>query len=534
MAQSGLRYRHYLFLWFEQLLVVLDALQIYGLFFNCYQSWSVPFLWRKWTQFAVWSNLDYFAATELVENISPLKTSKWGEMSGYLQYSLQFALVTLYCSAFVAIANRICTLYGSRLHAYRPYLIAIVTLVGQVMYVPICLAVFRLYHCDKGRLVVDAAILCGSSDHVVYTLFATLFTAPLYLYLPIYMYQISSRAVVYESNEDHEVRLVGWEILHMLQIDDYYMRAQLWTVAPFTRSGAFHSIYTLLLKALLLIVYVFFRFDVALQAFLFLLLYALYICMIIWTKPVFRRVPSNLILLFFCGAIFVDAIFCWMNSTNVRNGFTVASIQSLLLAVLNLLCLLGALIAIFWNMSRVDTLSPALRALDCLREGPIAADVDIWISILRKSRALYLDSYVLPLESFDIREMEHIIQVGRKSWMQAKAYGSVFELLLRESLDTLLLTHARIRPLTLRSFDHWDDAYSEQLSKLKSKETIYRMMAPRKRRIFYKLLALKNIKGERAIPKVIVSSTTHGREEKLRFKAQVMDLTDRSDRFLKV
>jgi hypothetical protein len=311
------------------------------------------------------------------------------------------------------------------------------------------------------------------------------------------------------------------------------MKTQLWVSGSFTRNGSYHRFYTILLKALLLIVYTFFRFNVAIQATLFWVLYVLYIFITVLILP-YRLQSSNFILLFFHGAIFADVTLGLLNATNTNNAFTVASTQSLLLAVLNLLCLFGVFTVVVWNFFVRTTPWPALHALRQLYDGPIAADVEVWISTLRRSRLLYVDSYVVPLETFDIHDLEYTVQCLRKCWMQAKAHGSVFELLLREALDTLILTHCRIRPHTIRSFEHWDTAYSEQLPKMKSREHIYRMMAPKKRRIFYKLLALKNLTGNRAIPKFLVSTTAHTDQEVLRFKAQVMDLMDKTDRHLKV
>ena len=72
--------------WLEKLWIIVDCLQIFGLFWNLSQAWGIPHVYVEWTRMLVWFNLDYFSTTEmgaLMGRSNFLNLSKWGEMDGY-------------------------------------------------------------------------------------------------------------------------------------------------------------------------------------------------------------------------------------------------------------------------------------------------------------------------------------------------------------------------------------------------------------------------------------------------------------------
>ena len=83
-----------IFPWFEKLWILVDALQIFGIFWNLCHAWEVPHIYVGWTRSLVWFNLDYFSTTEwgaLMGRSNFLNLSKWGQMEDYLEYSIIFA-----------------------------------------------------------------------------------------------------------------------------------------------------------------------------------------------------------------------------------------------------------------------------------------------------------------------------------------------------------------------------------------------------------------------------------------------------------
>jgi hypothetical protein len=104
---------------------------------------------------------------------------------------------------------------------------------------------------------------------------------------------------------------------------------------------------------------------------------------------------------------------------------------------------------------------------------------------------------VLPLETVDIVELESTCRQLRRCWLQAKSHASIFEVLLCDSLDQLLLLHAEKGKYALRRHEHWDKTLRSSESVFKAKKDLYLMMNPKKRRILYKLLAMQYIQGNK-------------------------------------
>ena len=118
--------------------------------------------------------------------------------------------------------------------------------------------------------------------------------------------------------------------------------------------------------------------------------------------------------------------------------------------------------------------------------------------------------------------MESTAKVLRQCWLQAKAHSSVFELLLGEVLDKVLLMHTRRYPTALRKLSsRWDEEYKLSASKLKSKASVYKLMNRTKRILLYKLMAFRFIQGFRNTSSAEVQT-----------RREIENLRDESDRLL--
>lgn len=101
-----------------------------------------------------------------------------------------------------------------------------------------------------------------------------------------------------------------------------------------------------------------------------------------------------------------------------------------------------------------------------------------------------------PVETVDIVELEQTCHELRLCWLEAKSHASVFEILLCDSLDVLLLAHTAKSSQASRRRDDWNRTLVEKAPLLRKKKDLYLMMNPKKRRILYKLLAWHYIQGD--------------------------------------
>ena len=117
----------------------------------------------------------------------------------------------------------------------------------------------------------------------------------------------------------------------------------------------------------------------------------------------------------------------------------------------------------------------------------------LWQDAIRESRLLQLDYVAAPVEVADIQALEECIRLLRKHWLVAKSFGSLFETILGERLEDLLLLHATTMSSAHRRYTHWNDAYTQAVryQAFRQRKFRYSTMKPFKRRILIKLLAIR-------------------------------------------
>ena len=301
----------YFYQYLEKIWLIIDFLQLYTMLWNISQSWGMPFIWIYWTRSLVWSSLDYFSTTEygaLMGRSNFLNLSEWGQMSNYMSYCTCFSLIPIFFCIVYSSSVKYLNVYGKRLDLYMPYIEAFILFIGQLLYLPIGLVVFRLYYCENNLLAVDPVWNCTDHGYITYTIIFTTFLFPLYFVLPAIVYKLSLSSLVYNLPQDHEKRLVAREILYLLDIDNHYLKKHTWLIASFILSGSMHRLHMMLLKASMLILFVFFRNNYILQALLFFLAYTIFCIFSVLNFP-YRRQSSNYLLILFSGALFVDVLF---------------------------------------------------------------------------------------------------------------------------------------------------------------------------------------------------------------------------------
>ena len=100
---------------------------------------------------------------------------------------------------------------------------------------------------------------------------------------------------------------------------------------------------------------------------------------------------------------------------------------------------------------------------------------------------------------------------SRKS---ARKRGSIFELLLSEALEDMILLHSKKGPKSLRKNKKWDETYKNSLSNnyYKKRTEKYILMNPKKRKILFKLLAMKNLLKDHKRDSIYRKDSENGEE----------------------
>jgi hypothetical protein len=178
----------------------------------------------------------------------------------------------------------------------------------------------------------------------------------------------------------------------------------------------------------------------------------------------------------------------------------VASTQTLIILSISSIFIAIALFTVLAEAFLVHSIWPSMLALKNLESNANMDRVLFWVECLRESYALKNDSYTQPVEVFDINRFEDAIINLRNCWVDAKLHGSIFELIIGDVLDDLILRHSYLYPIALRKYSYWDETYETSGRDIfNSKRQQYSLMNSKKRRILYKILAMKAIIGNRNI-----------------------------------
>jgi len=191
-----------------------------------------------------------------------------------------------------------------------------------------------------------------------------------------------------------------------------------------------------------------------------------------------------------------------VNAFGVENAVTVGSAEFLFLAAFNALGVCLVVLCVILSLLSALRIHdwPAVRTLDRIRHDeallPKAAH---WVEVMREVMIIRADFLMSPIEVADIYALEDCIRKLRSCWLSARGCGSLFEVPLSEFLEELLFIHSTRYPNALRKHPYWDNAYcnNETRALLQKRYFDHSMMAPVKRRLMLKFLAIRFLKGDR-------------------------------------
>lgn len=424
---------------------------------------------------------------------------------GYLYYSLLFSIIPIIVILLLLSYQQflIYFTYGKPSTSLKDRLIYYCLLILRCIYMPTCLAVSRLYYCEKdGSLSADPSVKCWTGEHLIISILCLLFTFPLFVGLPIIFHQYVSESVIYNTEFDHEKRLQAWELSYIFKLSNYWEKSQLWILSSFRRKSAYLNVNILLFKAYTLLLFLLFRFSMTLQSFLFWFGTFISLIYILWFQP-YRQQSTNVEISILIILLFVDTTFGLFNAFGVQNSVLVASTETVFL-----LCFNVAGLAILFCVFIVGFLGhsrwPTERTIYRLQNSSLWPTILKWMELIKESQALDLDCYICIPEAVDILGLENSIRNLRKAWFTASSVGSVYTVILRENIEQLLLTHTLFLPYALRRHEYLDKAWIDGGGEAFSRRNhTYKLANPTKRRIITKLLALKAFVGNRVVNREI-------------------------------
>lgn len=529
----------------EKILLIIDFIQLYGLLWNMAQSWGLPFIWVDWMKWVVYVNADIFSTTAngSLMGKSNNNISKWGEMNGYLPYALWFSLASMSLCSLALVCRVVAKSAVSNIEKRSTiisHIINTLLLAYRLLYMPALLALSRLFYCEGEALAADPSETCGSARYIMYTTLCTLFCAPLLIGLPIALYYYTYGISYYSQSSDHEKRVQAWEISHMLGTDDTYYVSQLAHLASYKRHSVYFHIELLIAKLVSVVIFVTMRANLIAQAVIyFFLLFVWFLRCVV--QPPFRLKSTNVILVLLLISLLSTAIFGMFNAFGVKNSVMVASTETLILLAIHAAALLCMIILMVVIVITKNGLWPTERTLLRNYYSAQCPRIRSWCDALVSSSSIYMNALLSSLYVTDIQSLEEQIRLLRQHWIEAQHIGSVFNIVIGDMLESLLIAHAQIRDAS-RKHNYWDEAYIELAPVISQRRARYTLMTKEKRRILTKLLAMRGFIGNRNIEKFIddvgIESQIPRHDERVTyqrklFEAAVASLTDKTEALLK-
>ena len=211
-------------------------------------------------------------------------------------------------------------------------------------------------------------------------------------------------------------------------------------------------------------------------------------------KLPYRIVSSNVIFLILCAVLIGNVSLGLANALGVNNVVTVNSRQTILLASLNFGGYFGILIMLFIVSVNPYALWPSVRTIFRIESNPnFLLLAKRWMATILYANNVKDNVMRNPVETADAFGLEKSIRDLRSCWLAARHHGSIFELLIGELIEELVIVRALRLPSLARRDPNWDSAYQDAIASgtFTKRNDHYRLMAPRKRRVLTKLLSLR-------------------------------------------
>ena len=251
----------------------------------------------------------------------------------------------------------------------------------------------------------------------------------------------------------------------------------------------------LLVKLLLLIIFVAFRYNLPLQAVLmWLLSIALFIIYGLIYVP-YRCSSSNTFCFILFALLTINTTFSTLNCFHVQNSIMISSVETLILLSFNGLGLIGLIIVAVITTINKKTGPyghwPVYRTIHGVLTTPLLHERYVyWVETILKCNEKINNFMHTPKDILQVTYLDSSLQLLHEAWIDAKKQGSIFELILREVIEELVILYDMRLPSEQQELNKNIDPLSlAKLSEIMTQRNErYALMNPKKRLLLNKLM----------------------------------------------
>ncbi|ETW05504.1 hypothetical protein H310_03262 [Aphanomyces invadans] len=480
--------------WIEKGVVVVDALQIYGLMWQLAQIWPWPSKWLALTRWTVLFNLDFLSLMPTGAGMGQATPafSHWGDLPHYWVYALVFAMMPYVLTLGSYAAFRRWRASGDvAFLSKRAVLENRVLFVLQFMYLPIGLTVGRLWHCqdsinplDPTQLVstmsVDATVSCGGAMHSASLIcIAGVLGLPFLVGFPVWLRRSINIVGAFGEPDRHEHFIQGKELAYLLHVSDDYYVLNVAQYASYTQKMRLFPVHVCVWKLVLLAIFTFGRSrypSLAMQP-MQGTGFAMVVLVVVsyrswWASP--YRCRSTAQLSFIVDVLLAfDAVMVVLSANPIKSALTVASVK---VAVLGFVHTVGAILVMShlvgtWWKKRARQLNwPTHIHMQALVHH--VPQVTAWVAALKAADHVLQRSFALPAQVQPMDELAAVVTELQKCAAEAAGLDHLLHDLLHETAAIVHAAHVEALGSAVLTAERIDDcvhAFTSQLEHYKDK-----------------------------------------------------------------
>ncbi|CAB3980623.1 Hypothetical predicted protein [Paramuricea clavata] len=256
---------HGISLWLsDSVLMLIEHIQIFAVFLVLSEKWSWPLDWIRETSFVLLINLDIWEFWKINKDIYDGASEAHVPSSNMFSYKTYLVIWTVFtfvfCTGFVAMYRYLIYKRPLYLLLYLTRMKRVLSVVAQVVCIPIGLVVVRLLQCRpevtasrapsleqmEKVLNVENNIKCWSGSHLIYGLetlgwFLLLIAALLFLVYPVYLWRVTKGEVFTHSSTQHEGYLQLKEAEYLKGLDIVWAVEQFFLFSSYRRPWVYYQ-----------------------------------------------------------------------------------------------------------------------------------------------------------------------------------------------------------------------------------------------------------------------------------------------------
>lgn len=466
----------------EKAILFIDVLQIFTIIWNISLAWSYSSVFLTLTRPLVLSSVDIFAfSSVIIGQTANIKNSLWGQMDGYLNYALDFAIA----SGVLWVIPLFMRLIGSARVIHVIDSIALVFC--YLAYLPIGLAISRLFYCEYDMtvasdvLAVDPNVLCYSSSHIGIIAASVALCCPLIIGLPyVLLHRIQPLQIYIILWSDHEKHIQSIELKAMLGISNEYFSERYWLFSSFSMNTVYYYVAMCILKLVLLILFITSRDSFTTQSLLFWFAFALFYLYFGLIFRTFRQGMTYTCYMILMTLLLFNISFGVADAFETKNSLTSSIGEIYILLGINISVLPMIALVVFLGLVDTSGLSsyPPFQTLYRiqLHDSKGYEQILNWVDCMNKAQEIK-EQYMLSMVEFhDVSEYKETLKKLKNCYFEAMNQRSIFSTILSDLLQEMFYIYRVIPAFTKKSFYNEEVEHIKEMT-IKTRRVNYRNKA---------------------------------------------------------